>query len=404
MPRIGEIELLTAAASNACGAAFTLASGAPANASFRLGGAEIELRSGQRDAVVRFAGATGASETYERGHAHVQQGLDLISMLGGVDAVIADAENEHMLWWTERGALVLQVVSPLTFAFRVGVAAVEVRDSEGKVVPPAAVIPQYHVGFRYYRLAQVTDDLYDAYRNMYLAFEVLLSNQFPLRDGEREGEWLKRALRLAATDVQIADLVPQGTPDVVRAVLDLIYYDARLPLFHAKQGRDFYLPQDSPANREVVSQALRALTLIVLRMAESWFKVRRARGSVSLGFMYQRIAEDFRGSVMMASGGSTSFDPEERDLSHPRFRDALQMATRLAPELQRGSAPSLLGSADDLARLPVLRRVDLVSDQQTPQAAVLLESECVLDGVARLEVVAHTVATNASEPRSLFKT
>jgi hypothetical protein len=40
-------------------------------------------------------------------------------------------------------------------------------------------MPEHHIGFRFFRLAQVTDDLYDAYRNMYLAFEVLLSSRVP---------------------------------------------------------------------------------------------------------------------------------------------------------------------------------------------------------------------------------
>lgn len=45
---------------------------------------------------------------------------------------------------------------------------------------------QHHIGFRYYRLAQSTEDLYDGFRNMYLAFEVLLSSKYPKVRGEQE--------------------------------------------------------------------------------------------------------------------------------------------------------------------------------------------------------------------------
>jgi hypothetical protein len=405
LARLGTIELLTRESANDGGAAFALTSAARTDALFRFEGAEIELRQGQRDAVVRFHGVAGAAATYQRGHALAQQGLDLLSMLGRVDGVIADAEDEHVLWWLEQAGIVVRLVSTTTLKFGVGPVTVEVRDAQGNIVPPTPVVPHHHIGFRFYRLAQVTDDLYDAYRNMYLAFEVLLSSRFPKNRDEGEGDWLKRGLEGASGDVLITDLVPQGTSNFAQAVLDLIYHDARLPLFHAKEGRAFYAPQDSPANRELVSRALRALTIIVLRMAETWFQTRRMRGGVYFGWLYQQAIELLRGTTMMASGDSSPFDPSEGDLSHARFQDALRMPTRLAPELQRGAAPAVFGSAEaaDLTRLPVLRRIDLVA-ANSPYMAQLLESECVLDGVARLEVLTHIRAMNLNEPKSLFKT
>ena len=404
MARLGTIELLTRESASDGGAAFTLTSAARTDALLRFEGAEIELRKGQRDAVVRFRGSVaGAADTYQWGHALAQQGLDLF-MLGRVDGVIADAEDEHVLWWLEQAGLIVRLVSTATL--RVGiVVTVKVRDAQGKIVPPTPVVPHHHIGFRFYRLAQVTDDLYDAYRNMYLAFEVLLSSRFPRNKGEWEADWLKRGLEGASGDVRITDLVSEGTSNVAQAVFDLIYHDARLPLFHAKEGQAFYAPQDSPADRELVSRALRALTLIVLRMAETWFQTRRTGGFVVLGWVYQQAVEQLRGTTMMASGDSSPFDPSEGDLSHARFQDALRMPTRLAPELQRGAAPAVFASAEapDLTRLPVLRRIDLVT-ASNPYMAQLLDSECVLDGVARLEVLTHIRAMNLNQPKSFFKT
>lgn len=405
MARLGTIELLTPESASDGGAAFTLTSAARTDALLRFEGAEIELRQGQRDAVVRFRGAANAADTYQRGHDLAQQGLDLLSMLGRVDGVIADAEGEHVLWWLEQAGLVVRFVSTATLRVGFGPVTGEARDAQGNIIPPPPVVPRHHIGFRFYRLAQVTDDLYDAYRNMYLAFEVLLSSRFPKNTGEWEGDWVKRGLEAASREVVIKDLVPQGTSDVAQAVLDLIYQNARLRLFHAKEGKEFYAPQDSRADRELVSQALRALTLIVLRMAETWFQTRRIGGWVNLELVYQLAVEQLRGTTMMASGDSSPLDPSEGDLSHARFQDALRMPTRLAPELQRGAAPAVFGSAEaaDLTRLPVLRRIDLVT-ANSPYMAQLLDSECVLDGVARLEVLTHICAMNLNQPKSLFKT
>jgi hypothetical protein len=54
-----------------------------------------------------------------------------------------------------------------------------VRDKKGNVVSPVLSPPRHHIAFRFFRLAQTSDDLFDAYRNMYLAFEALLSTKHP---------------------------------------------------------------------------------------------------------------------------------------------------------------------------------------------------------------------------------
>jgi hypothetical protein len=62
----------------------------------------------------------------------------------------------------------------------------------------------------------------------------------------------------------------------------MIYKSARLPLFHAKDGRSYFAPLEKVADRKVVSNALNLLTQIVLRMADRWFKTRRLSGYINL--------------------------------------------------------------------------------------------------------------------------
>jgi hypothetical protein len=45
-------------------------------------------------------------------------------------------------------------------------------------------------------MSEITDDLFDAFRNVYLALESLLNRLQPKTPGEREGPWLRRALTL----------------------------------------------------------------------------------------------------------------------------------------------------------------------------------------------------------------
>ena len=408
---LGTIPLVTEQDSAVCGAAFALISPAKANLKLPVQSAEIEIRQGQRDVVVRFRGAKDASDAFHEGHLLAQQGLDLASILGDLDTIIQDAEDEHVLWWTEPTGLVVRLVSTVTMQMGVGRVTVQVKDSGGNIVPPAPIHPRHHFGFRYYRLAQATDDLYDAYRNMYLAFEALLSNPYPKmkkgqanrKNNERERDWLERGLKAADANLLLKNIVPNA-PDAVKAILGIIYDDARLPLFHAKKGEKVYTPHDSPSDRKVVSEALKILTQIVLRMAEKWFDARRVGGAVMLGWVYESVSKLLEEGKMLASEDDSPADPAENNLEHPRLKRALNLSTRVATELRRGSEPAVFGhiSNAELHTLSVLRRVDIVTATK-PLIMLKLESELTLGGIARLEVLMHVRALNLNQPKSLFR-
>ena len=180
------------------------------------------------------------------------------------------AESTNLLW-----------CSTATFSFNVGSLTLSVHDERGKPVPLKPVIPKHHLGFRFYRLSQASDDLYDAYRNMYLAFESLLSSQYPKPKG-REIDWLRRSLASASNDLSLSNLAPNTASDPVAYILNTVYEGARLPLFHAKDGKTYFAPVHSLSDREAVVDALTMLSQIVIRMAEKWFSTRRMSGWVNL--------------------------------------------------------------------------------------------------------------------------
>jgi hypothetical protein len=200
------------------------------------------------------------------------------------------------------------------------------------------------------------------------------------------------------------DLVPSAEPDPAAAVLKIIYSDARLPLFHAKEGEAVYAPHDSPENRKVVSNALNILTRIVLRMAEAWFDARKMGGFVALGWIYDLTSKVLEEARMLASDDPSPPDPAEKDLTHHRFNSALKLCMRFAPELQKGKAPSVFGCITDagLKKLSVLRRVDLVSNEK-PILMLTLDAGLTIKDIARLEVLLHVRANNLNLPKSLFR-
>jgi hypothetical protein len=110
-----------------------------------------------------------------------------------------------------------------------------------------------HPALRFYRLANVSADLFDAFRNAYLALECLASDATTKGASESELNWLKRALAGPLLAGLPPCLIGSGT-------VDDIYRHGRLPTFHAKMGDTFYAPHD----RERQSQQVRFNTLMLL--------------------------------------------------------------------------------------------------------------------------------------------
>jgi hypothetical protein len=197
--------------------------------------------------VCCFSGARSHTEAISMGSELLQDGLDMWSIFGRADLATRDAPDEYFAWWRDGGKSVIAVVDTGTFSFHVPPISIEVRDARGQIVPPTRVTPQHHIGFRFYRLSQVSDDLYDAFRNMYLAFELLLSAKYP-KGVEHEIDWLRASLVASTVDLNLVSLAPAGA-DPVTHIIDKVYLNARLPLFHAKDGRTYFAPVTSNRDR-----------------------------------------------------------------------------------------------------------------------------------------------------------
>ena len=125
---------------------------------------------------------------------------------------IADAVDSHIVWWPSDRAL-------CSGQFRwhpygdVAVPTLTVTDPKGQSFPtaPSAAARVRDESFTYFRLAQLTDELFDAFRNIYLAIEAILSSIVPPNPNEGENKWLKRALLAVHPQlVDLASFAPAG--------------------------------------------------------------------------------------------------------------------------------------------------------------------------------------------------
>src|SRR5688572_32406275 len=131
MARLGSIPLVGGVDSTfPGGAAFLLNSPSTRNEVQRIEGGEIEVHENEPWIVARLAPALDASTAFSVGHGVAQRGLDLMSILGIQDSVIQNAEEEHVIWWTQGKQLFLRAVSTATLGFEVPPVEVQVTDKD----------------------------------------------------------------------------------------------------------------------------------------------------------------------------------------------------------------------------------------------------------------------------------
>jgi len=234
----------------------------------------------------------------------------------------------------------------------------------GNVLPgPPPPVTQYHDSFRYFRLAQVSDDLVESFRNMYLAFELALSSLYPRLGGEREGDWLKRALTAANTGTPLSNAFTPSTTDIVSEIFDSIYVNVRCALFHAKYGRPRATPHSLP-DRVKVADAHDKLSRIVLLLASNWSPSSSGGCITSAGFSLW--ASGFLGSAVVIVSEQVGSARVEEVLDGPEYRDHITLPSPYAPGLASPSLEFLVGIAQLglLAAFGKIARVGANSDEQ----------------------------------------
>jgi hypothetical protein len=137
--------------------------------------------------------------------------------------------------------------------------SITVIRADGQVVPPTPQQqPTWHESLRYFRLSQLTDDRVEAFRNAYLAFESILTLQYPRhvfpprRAGgraryESEGVWLERALRAVDSTNPLNQVFVSRTGDCVQEFIQDVYTTCDVVCF----TRNLVHPSSSPTRSQI---------------------------------------------------------------------------------------------------------------------------------------------------------
>jgi hypothetical protein len=238
------------------------------------------VRQGHAFVVARCDDRDSAEAAFDTAHEAAQKGLDLIVGAGRRPMQIVDAHSDVLLWWREGSRQILRVISVIPYGAESSI-SITVTTADGRVVQPVPQPqPTWHQSLRYFRLSQIADDLTEAFRNAYLAFESILTLRYPRltfpasggrTKGRYEGErtWLERALRGADGSDPLSQVYVSRTGDCVAEFIQDVYTDVRCRLFHAKSGSPFILPH-SIVDRRVVRAASENLMRVTQMLIASW--------------------------------------------------------------------------------------------------------------------------------------
>jgi len=193
----------------------------------------VGLRS-SRFIVARCAHRLDSGSTQVKGLSAIQKALDLVSAHLNQTAMLA-APGDNFLTVCDVGSQVLMTISAV-FNLVVKIEAHgEVFDKDGNVKPqPRPLLPAWHRSLRYYRLSQSASDTYEAYRNLYLAFEALAEECYPRGTAEREGDWIRRCFTGFHKEHNLSDFVPEGHKAPNEYLYGKLYQSVRCNLFHSR--------------------------------------------------------------------------------------------------------------------------------------------------------------------------
>ncbi|MFJ2232523.1 hypothetical protein [Streptomyces sp. NPDC087859] len=364
---------------------------------------EVEVREGVKAVVVRGIAASRYEAVTAVAPELANQGLDIFALKGRTPLALEDVERAHAVWWIAGQEVVIRFwcSATITAAIR---ATAEVRGPDGRLRPPdAEKTPHWQESMRYYRMSELTDDLFDAFRNIYLALESLLSWRQPklLKSNgkpERDEDWFKRALAAEGRSVDLRSFSVPSSGNAVHDIYDELHNQIRNRIFHAKDGLSSakakgtqpMLPQRI-AERAQVARAKERYGRLYLALAEKIFSAQFPVGGSGLTKEAARriLGVLTRGWNIAFTGDPTPADASDSELS-PNGEAFMTLPAREFMDSQDKESVAVIADTCvpvSVSGVSAVGRMATVSQEGSLGAIYSLEGRLDLDGFDHCEFV-----------------
>ena len=366
---------------------------------------QIELLKDSADIVARTTHKLSFEEMQSFGFDKAQIALDILSIKNIFSSTLENPARSNIGVYNSNEKSSLYYYELLNFP--IGVSAdVRQTDADGnEVLPPQRPEPIWQESFRYYRLSQSSTDLFEAYRNLFLAFEAILSTICSKDKNEKESAWLKRSLDMVDKKVPLSNFAPVGEKSPVEFIIDSQYKKIRCNLQHAKHP-SAKLPHSQLDPMDVQS-AYGKLIKIWQQIASVYFSVPTDGGLMTYSAFESMMANVFGKGVLVsytsdkspAQNEDTKISPMD-ELVHNY--DSTEYLGKIRPGVVRVKAHEDVVSNSANYSSPIHR---ICCSEPTMLISVAyIEQGINVNGVDEWKYIQDFKLINSSQPNAEFKT
>ena len=369
-----------------------------------IDGWTVESVAGKSTIVARASQMLDRQEAIASGTESIQRCLDLMSFEKFKISELAEVGDGHVLLYADGERRILEIMATVDLTMGFSATAIA-YDREGNPLPmPPAPAAVWTPALRFYRLSQASGDLYEAYRNLWLGLEALLSTISSKRPKERERDWLHRVLSTVFDKVDLKQLLPDLHQDPVDYMLTAQYERMRCYLFHAKPKEGMAAP--TLPDPRALSIAYAQLIRIWRGIAQHFIGVRQgAGGAVTyVGFRKLLFGPFSTGLIIVYSDASSPVTKADTKIN-PDGAARVEMANA---SYQDGAMPGLVEVSASLQierhrSLPELRRFGCeIGEERALFCVGMVEGGLVLSGIDQLDLLPIFRLKNTSSPKVSF--
>jgi hypothetical protein len=374
-------------------------------------GATVTLPRNSQFVVVRDCLGDSAEAVERHGREAANRSIDLHYGQGGRPLLLAHKDSPSVVAWPTAAGQTIRVVGRVQLSFRFR-ARPEVLDSEGNfMIQPPTPPKVWHPSLRYYRVAEASADLFDSFRNVYLALEALLSSVVPPEvraDGRMEGDgaWLGRALREVGVTVGLDPYAPESGRVPHNAIHQELYVDLRTAMFHAKSDRPTWNPQDWQT-RALITEARARYARLFRALAAQYLDIGYPGGGMSKAFWENSFENQLSTYHAFVSNDPTpiSAEPKGRPTLAPAGGTHLILDSRLADELRGDWRRGVIGTAaseEVIQAVGVMQRFGSMRDDELA-IVECLQAPLSVEGSSTTQIALVVDGRNYGQPRIDFE-
>lgn len=261
--------------------------------------ATVRLTKGADFAVVRFKQMAPAASLLDTAKKLANETLDFLCFSYCEPLLLKNPDEEYFSVSTESGktkTLTYRTACPLPM--RLGPLKITVRDKDGNEIDQPKVKPAWTPVLHYYRVSQSRDNIFDAYRYMFLAFEAVLQILCPIKASEGERRWMVRALDQIGQDIDLSKFVSNASTTAATAIVSEQYTRIRLPLFHSKKSSTS-LPHEGLPEARILA-AYKPLAKLVREIVSNSMGIRGGDSTFANSFIQSSFEAAMSNDVRMA--------------------------------------------------------------------------------------------------------